>query len=97
VSEPLDHRGDGSDATMNLLRAVPDDIVLANHLSQRGVHVALTGSGADELFIGYSHLFRRMPKHLLQQRFLTEYFKLDLRAMKIDDANSAKEAIGPGC
>jgi len=56
-------------------------IVLANHLSQRGVRIALTGSGADELFIGYSHLFRRMPKHLLQQRFLTEYFKLDLRAM----------------
>lgn len=56
-------------------------IVLARHLSERGVRVVLTGCGADELFIGYAHLLRRLPKHLLQQRFLTEYFKLDLRAM----------------
>ena len=56
-------------------------ITLARHLSQRGVRVVLTGSGADELFIGYAHLFRRVPRHLLQQRFLDGYYKLDLRAM----------------
>jgi len=70
-------------------------IVLARHLSQRGIRVVLTGSGADELFIGYAHLFRRMPKHLLQQRFLNEYFKLDLRAMNKVYGGSAVEVRNP--
>jgi asparagine synthase (glutamine-hydrolysing) len=70
-------------------------IVLASHLSKRGVRVVLTGSGADELFIGYGHLFRRMPKHLLQQRFLNEYFKLDLRAMNKIYGGSAVEVRNP--
>lgn len=70
-------------------------IVLARHLSQRGIRVVLTGSGADELFIGYAHLFRRMPRDLLQQRFLNEYFKLDLRAMNKVYGGCAVEVRNP--
>jgi asparagine synthase (glutamine-hydrolysing) len=70
-------------------------MVLARHLSRQGIRVVLTGSGADELFIGYAHLFRRMPKHLLQQRFLDEYFKLDLRAMNKVYGGSAVEVRNP--
>jgi asparagine synthase (glutamine-hydrolysing) len=70
-------------------------IALARHLSQRGIRVVLTGSGADELFVGYAHLFRRMPKELLQQRFVNEYFKLDLRAMNKVYGGSAVEVRNP--
>ena len=70
-------------------------ISLARHLSQRGIRVVLTGSGADELFIGYAHLFSRMPRELLQQRFINEYFKLDLRAINKVYGGSAVEVRNP--
>jgi asparagine synthase (glutamine-hydrolysing) len=70
-------------------------MVLARHLSQRGIRVVLTGSGADELFIGYAHLFRRLPRDRLQQRFLDDYFKLDLRAMNKVYGGSAVEVRNP--
>jgi asparagine synthetase B (glutamine-hydrolysing) len=70
-------------------------IALARHLSRRGIRVVLTGSGADELFVGYAHLLRRMPKELLQQRFVNEYFKLDLRAMNKVYGGRAVEIRNP--
>jgi asparagine synthetase B (glutamine-hydrolysing) len=70
-------------------------IALARHLSRRGIRVVLTGSGADELFIGYAHLFRRMPKELMQQRFVDGYYKLDLRAMNKVYGGSAVEVRNP--
>ncbi|NOD92502.1 hypothetical protein GS636_06865 [Ruegeria sp. HKCCD4884] len=56
-------------------------IPLAKHIADCGVRVLLTGAGADELFIGYSHLLRRLPRDALQERFLNDYHKLDLRAL----------------
>jgi len=70
-------------------------IALARHLAGCGIRVVLTGSGADELFVGYAHLFRRMPKEQLQQRFVNEYFKLDLRAMNKVYGGSAVEVRNP--
>ena len=53
---------------------------LAAHLSAKNIRVLLTGCGADELFIGYKHLLGRLPHQELQLRFLSSYYRFDLRA-----------------
>ena len=54
--------------------------VLAAELARAEVRVVLTGSGADELFIGYGHLLGRVHASELQRRLLSTYYRYDLRA-----------------
>ena len=55
-------------------------VILAQLISKDGIRVVLTGTGADEVFIGYSHLLGRVHKTLLQERFLLSLYRYDLRA-----------------
>jgi asparagine synthase (glutamine-hydrolysing) len=58
-------------------------LVLANELGQRGIRVALSGCGADEIFLGYQHLLRYRNRHTrrtLQREFVRGYHRMDLRA-----------------
>ncbi|MDO8476655.1 MAG: asparagine synthase-related protein [Candidatus Rokubacteria bacterium] len=66
-------------------RSIVEELCMHLHLAARlqelGIHIALTGSGADELFVGYGHLLGRVPHHALQERFLSTYYRFDLRAV----------------
>ena len=55
-------------------------VLLAQLLSKEGIRVVLTGTGADEVFVGYGHLLGRVHKTLLQERFLRSLYRYDLRA-----------------
>jgi asparagine synthetase B (glutamine-hydrolysing) len=65
-------------------RSIVEELCMHVHLAARlqtlGIHIALTGCGADELFIGYGHLLGRLPHDVLQERFLSSYYRFDLRA-----------------
>jgi len=59
-------------------------LALARHLADTGYRVAFAGSGADELFCGYSYYLRFLNKeryHEVQQRFIQNYHKMDLRVL----------------
>jgi asparagine synthase (glutamine-hydrolysing) len=58
-------------------------VVLSNHLRTKGIRVLFTGCGADEIFIGYQHLLRfrnQNTRQHLQEEFINNYHKMDLRA-----------------
>ncbi|HKC64109.1 MAG TPA: asparagine synthetase B [Pyrinomonadaceae bacterium] len=58
-------------------------IALSNALRANNVHVVFSGSGADEMFVGYQHLLRFYTKEkrkFLQQHFIEKHHTLDLRA-----------------
>lgn len=55
-------------------------VVLARELAHEGIQVVLTGTGADEVFVGYGHLMRRVHATLLQERFISTHYRYDLRA-----------------
>lgn len=58
-------------------------IALSNALRANNVRVVFSGSGADEMFVGYQHLLRFYTKEnrkLLQQHFIEKHHTLDLRA-----------------
>lgn len=55
-------------------------VILAQIISKEGIRVVLTGTGADEVFVGYSHLLGKVHKTLLQERFLLSLYRYDLRA-----------------
>jgi asparagine synthetase B (glutamine-hydrolysing) len=66
-------------------RSIVEELCMHLHLAARlqalGIHIALTGCGADELFVGYGHLLGRVPHQALQERFLSTYYRFDLRAL----------------
>lgn len=58
-------------------------IALSNALRANNVRVVFSGSGADEMFVGYQHLLRFYTKenrNFLQQHFIGKHHTLDLRA-----------------
>lgn len=57
-------------------------LALAKCLADHGYRVVFSGAGADELFVGYSYYLRFLNKerhHEVQQRFIQNYHKMDLR------------------
>jgi len=71
----------GEIANRSIVEEMTMHLPLAAHLRELGIHVALTGCGADELFVGYQHLLGRIPHHLLQTHLLSSYYRFDLRAL----------------
>jgi asparagine synthetase B (glutamine-hydrolysing) len=71
----------GEIANRSIVEELTMHLHLAAQLQAHGIHIALTGCGADELFIGYEHLLGRLPHAQLQHRFLSTYYRFDLRAM----------------
>ena len=65
----------------SLLEECTLHIPLARSVAQSPTKILFTGTGADELFIGYKHLFRRYPKNEIQMRLVNDLYKLDARAM----------------
>ena len=55
-------------------------VLLAHLLSKEGILLVMTGTGADEVFVGYGHLLGRVHKTLLQERFLRGLYRFDLRS-----------------
>lgn len=58
-------------------------IALSNVLRANNVHVVFSGSGADEMFVGYQHLLRfciKENRKTLQRHFIEKHHTLDLRA-----------------
>ena len=65
----------------SIIEEITMHIALAKHIQMKNIRILLTGIGADELFIGYYHLFGRIHASELQNHLLTTHYKLDLRAM----------------
>jgi asparagine synthase (glutamine-hydrolysing) len=65
-------------------RSIVEELCLQTRLmdviARAGVRVILTGTGADEVFVGYAHLLRRIHATELQQRLVTTHYRYDLRA-----------------
>jgi asparagine synthase (glutamine-hydrolysing) len=65
-------------------RSIVEELCLQIHLMQElaraGVRVVLTGTGADEVFLGYAHLLGRVHVTELQKRFVCTHYRYDLRA-----------------
>jgi asparagine synthase (glutamine-hydrolysing) len=58
-------------------------IALSNALNTENVRVVFSGSGADEIFVGYQHLLRFVTKenrNRMQRHFVEKHHTLDLRA-----------------
>jgi asparagine synthetase B (glutamine-hydrolysing) len=70
----------GEVANRSIVEELCMHVHLAVELKRRGIRIALTGCGADELFVGYGHLLGRVDRSLLQHRFLSTYYRYDLRA-----------------
>lgn len=71
----------GEIANRSIVEEMTMHLPLAAHLQSLGIHIVLTGCGADELFIGYQHLLGRLPHAHLQEHFLSRYYRFDLRAL----------------
>lgn len=59
-------------------------IALSNLLNEKNVRVVFSGSGADEVFVGYQHLLRfvgKQNRNSLQRCFVEKYHAVDLRAL----------------
>lgn len=73
-------------------------LALARCLADSGYRVVFSGAGADELFMGYSYYLRFIGKHQraeLQQRFIENYHKMDLRIMNKVFMAAAVEVRSP--
>lgn len=71
----------GEVANRSIVEELSLHVRLFQELSRAGVRIVLTGTGADELFVGYSHLLGRVHVTELQQRFVTTHYRYDLRAL----------------
>jgi len=80
-SEPASAVAAGEIANRSIVEEMTMHWALASHLQKLGIHIALTGCGADELFVGYQHLLGRLPHDELQDHFLSSYYRFDLRAL----------------
>ena len=80
-SKPAAAIAAGEIANRSIVEEMTMHLPLAAHLQKLGIHIALTGCGADELFVGYQHLLGRLPHEQLQDRFLSSYYRFDLRAL----------------
>ncbi len=59
-------------------------IALSNVLNEHDIRVVFSGSGADEIFVGYQHLLRfcrKAERRGLQRYFVERYYSFDLRAL----------------
>jgi asparagine synthase (glutamine-hydrolysing) len=68
----------------SIVEAACCHIALSNLLNANNVRVVFTGSGADEIFVGYQHLLRFVAKkdrNKLQRYFVEKYHAFDLRAL----------------
>ena len=73
-------------------------IALSNALSANNVRVVFSGSGADEIFVGYQHLLRFVTKqnrNTLQRHFVEKHHTLDLRASNKTYMLNAVEVRNP--
>ncbi len=73
-------------------------IGLSNALSANNVRVVFSGSGADEIFVGYQHLLRFVTKQnrkTLQRHFVEKHHTLDLRASNKTYMLNAVEVRNP--
>lgn len=73
-------------------------IALSNALSANNVRVVFSGSGADEIFVGYQHLLRFVTKNnrnSMQRHFVEKHHTLDLRASNKTYMLNAVEVRNP--
>lgn len=73
-------------------------IGLSNALAANNVRVVFSGTGADEIFVGYQHLLRFVTKenrNTLQRHFIEKHHTLDLRASNKTYMLNAVEVRNP--
>jgi len=59
-------------------------LALSNRLNANDIRVVFSGSGADEVFVGYQHLLRftaKQNRNRMQRYFVERYHAFDLRAV----------------
>lgn len=73
-------------------------LAMAQYLSDYEYRVVLTGSGADELFIGYSYYLRfsvKGQRNKLQEKLMDGYHRLELRTLNKVYMSKAVEIRSP--
>lgn len=68
----------------SIVEAACCHIALSNVLNEHDIRVVFSGSGADEVFVGYQHLLRfcrKSERGRLQRYFVERYHAFDLRAL----------------
>jgi asparagine synthetase B (glutamine-hydrolysing) len=98
ITEPLDPEigiVTGETSNRSIVEEISVQIRLLRILARSGVHIVLTGTGADEVFVGYSHLFGRVHPTEMQQRFVSSHYRFDLRAFNKAAMGFAVEPRNP--
>jgi asparagine synthetase B (glutamine-hydrolysing) len=83
ITEPLEPEigiVTGETSNRSIVEEISVQVRLLRILARSGVHIVLTGTGADEVFVGYTHLFGRTHPTEMQQRFVSSHYRFDLRA-----------------
>ena len=81
ITEPLEPEiaiVTGETSNRSIVEEISVQVRLLKILDRAGWPIVLTGTGADEVFVGYTHLFGRVRVTEMQQRFVSSHYRFDL-------------------